>query len=848
MIRLVTSPLWKGVALCAGVCGLGLSVRAAEDTPLSAGDLQFFETKIRPVLEEDCFKCHSHQADRIKGGLMLDSRAAVLKGGNTGPAVVPGKPDDSVLIQALRYTDEDLRMPPPDHGGKLTDQQIADFTEWVQRGAPDPRVPAMAASGKAYGGVGKAHWAFQPVVKPAVPAVKDNSWVQSPIDNFVLAKLESVGLHPNPIADKRTLIRRVTFDLTGLPPTEPEIQRFIADESPDAFAKVVDRLLGSPAYGERWARYWLDVARYSDTKGDAPRRNDPRFPHAWTYRDYVIDAFNRDKPYSQFILEQLAADRLVVEQENKAKAKRTEPPVDRTVLAALGFLTLGNQFDGRRDDVIADQIDVTTKAFLGLTVACARCHDHKFDPIPTKDYYSLYGVFANTSEPPRVTAEPTLFTKLPKTPELEDYMAKSADLEKKEADLQAQFAEFRRSRDKDPQKRRELFREEGLLQRQIGDLEMENPGAPARANIVFDASRPHDYPVLLRGEVQNKGDTVPRRFLECLAPDPKHRPEWNNGSGRVDLARAIADPKNPLTARVFVNRLWQQHFGVGFVTTPDDLGNMSVPPANPELLDWLATRFVESGWSIKQLQRTIVLSSTYQQASTANPAAVAMDPDNKLLWRANLHRLDFEEIYDSLLAIAGTLDRTVGGKSVMPSSDSFGTRRSLYTYIDRRNPPELLTQFDFPNPDTPSGKRYQTTVPQQALFLMNSPLVVETARKLTHRPEFAELETDTNRVTSLYLAIFQRPPTEQEVELGVRYVRANPAGKALDVPEPPAQKTAREKAIEDRRARQAALNPKIKYAADQRPVGSNIMPAGPEDAWTKLAHALFQTNEVMFVN
>ena len=817
-------------------------------TTLSAPDLQFFETKIRPILSEECYKCHSHQADRIKGKLMLDSREAVLLGGVTGPAIVPGKPDDSLLIQAIRYTDEDLKMPPADHGGKLSDQQIADLTEWVRRGAPDPRVPVMAASGKAYGGVGKAHWAFQPVKKPDVPAVRDAAWVQSPIDNFVLAKLEAAGLHPNAPADKRTLIRRVTFDLTGLPPTEPEIQRFIADDSPAAYAKVVDRLLAAPAYGEHWARYWLDVARYSDTKGDAPKRNDPRYPHAWTYRDYVIDAFNTDKPYGQFILEQLAADRLVVEAENKAKAKKVDPPLDRTMLAALGFLTLGNQFDGRRDDVIADQIDVTTKAFLGLTVACARCHDHKFDPIPTRDYYSLYGVFANTVEPPRVTQEPTLFAKLPKTPELLAYMAKSEALEKKEADLQAQFLEFRRERDKDPSKRRELIRSEAILQREIGDLEIEHPGAPARANVVVDVPRSRDYPVLLRGEAQNKGDTVPRRFLEVLSPDPKHRPEWNKGSGRVDLARAIADPKNPLTARVFVNRLWQQHFGAGFVGTPDDLGNMSSPPVNPELLDWLAARFVESGWAIKQLQRTIVLSSTYQQAGSANPAALALDPDNKLLWRASLRRLDFEEVYDSLLAIAGTLDRTVGGKSVMPASDSFGTRRSLYTYIDRRNPPELLTQFDFPNPDTPSGKRYETTVPQQALFLMNSPLVVETARKLTHRSEFATLESDRDRVTSLYLAIFQRPPNDEEVELGVRYVRANPAGKALDVPEPPALKSAREKAIEDRRARQAANNPKLKYAADPRPVGSNIMPAGPVDAWTKLAHALFQTNEAMFVN
>jgi Protein of unknown function (DUF1553)/Protein of unknown function (DUF1549)/Planctomycete cytochrome C len=823
--------------------------RAADSTPaISSTDLQFFESKIRPILSDECYKCHSHQADKIRGKLMLDSRDALLVGGASGPAIVPGKPDDSILIQAIRYTDEDLMMPPEKHGGKLTDQQIADLTEWVSRGAPDPRVPVMTASGKTYGGAGKSHWAFQPVKKPGLPTVKDKSWIRSPVDNFILAKLEASSLHPNSTAEKRTLLRRVTFDLTGLPPTEAEIQQFIADGSPGAYARVVDRLLASPQYGERWARYWLDVARFSDTKGDAPKRDDPRFPHAWTYRDYVINAFNTDKPYNQFITEQLTADRIVAEAQNKAKAKKQEPSADQSVLAAMGFLTLGNQFDGRRDDVIADQIDVTTKAFLGLTVACARCHDHKFDPIPTKDYYSLYGVFANTLEPTRVSLEPTLLTKIPQTPELLDYLAKLAELEKKEEEIKQQYLEFRRSKERDPQKRRDLAKAEGLLQREIGDLEISHPGAPARANVAIDTARSRDYAVLVRGEPQNKGELVPRRFLEALSSDPKRRPEWNKGSGRVDLAHAIADPKNPLTARVLVNRLWQQHFGVGFINTPDDMGNMSSPPTNPELLDWLAAQFVESGWSIKQLQRTIVLSSTYQETSAPNPAAVAIDPDNKLLWRANLHRLDFEEVYDSLLAIAGTLDRTVGGKSIMPASDSFGTRRSLYTYIDRRNPPELLTQFDFPNPDTPSGKRYDTIVPQQALFLMNSPLVVETARKLTHRPEFASLERDEERVTSLYLAIFQRPPTQQEIQLGVRYVRANPAGKGLDVPEAPAAKSAREKAQEARRLRQAATNPKGKYAADQRPVGSNISNGGPEDTWTKLAHALFQTNEAMFIN
>ena len=826
-----------------------LATSAIADEPaLTKADIEFFESKVRPVLSEHCYPCHSHSADKIKAGLLLDSRDALLHGGNSGPAVVPGKPDDSLLIQAIRYTDEDLQMPPDDHGGKLTDRQIADLTEWVRRGAPDPRVPLIGAGGKSYGGVGRQHWSFQPVQKPAVPAVKNQAWVQSPVDAFVLARLEATGLAPNPLADKRTLIRRVTFDLTGLPPTEAEIQRFLADNSPDAFAKVVDRLLDSPAYGERMARYWMDVARYSDTKGDPPRRDDPRFPHAWTYRDYLIEAFNSDKPYPQFITEQLAADRLVAEAEAKAKAAKQERPDDQSILAALGFLRLGNQHDGRRNDIIDDRIDVTTKAFLGLTVSCARCHDHKFDPIPTKDYYSLYGVFANTTEARVAIREPALKARLPVTDELADYMAKGRELMQRAEDLQQQFIEFRRSRTRNPEKRREIVRAEGRLQREIGNLEMNHPGVPARAHAVSDVPNPKDYPVLIRGEVGNTGEMVPRRFLEILSPDPKNRSVWKKGSGRRELAQAIADPKNPLTARVLVNRLWQQHFGAGFVATPDDLGNMGGPPSHPELLDWLAARFVENGWSLKQLHRTMLLTSTYQQSSRTHPAGLAADPDNRLLWHFSLRRLDFEEIYDSLLAIAGTLDRTVGGKPVTAASDQFGKRRALYFLIDRHNPPELLTQFDFPNPDAPSGKRHATTVPQQALFLMNSPLVVETARKLTHRPDFAALDDDAQRVASLYLAIFQREPTAEETRLALGYVRANPSNTGPESPpEPALMKTAREKMREKRQAQRQALADKL-GAPDNRPVGATIEHGGPVDAWTKLAHALFQTNAALFVN
>ncbi|RXK53881.1 DUF1553 domain-containing protein [Oleiharenicola lentus] len=834
--------------LAAGASLLTASSALAAEPALAKADLDFFESKVRPVLSEHCYKCHSHTADKIKAGLLLDSRDALLHGGNSGPAVIPGKPDESLLIQAIRYTDEDLQMPPEDHGGKLTDRQIADLTEWVRRGAPDPRVPLSTAGGKSYGGVGRKHWAFQPVQKPAVPAVKNTAWVQSPVDAFVLARLETAGLTPNPLADKRTLIRRVTFDLTGLPPTEAEIQRFLADTSPEAFAKVVDRLLDSPAYGERMARHWMDVARYSDTKGDPPRRDDPRFPHAWTYRDYLIKSFNTDKPYNRFITEQLAADRVVAEAAAKAKAAKQEIPDDQSILAALGFLRLGNQHDGRRNDIIDDRIDVTTKAFLGLTVSCARCHDHKFDPIPTKDYYSLYGVFANTTEPRLAMMEPALTARLPVTDDLTDYMAKGRELVQRGEELQKQFLEMRRARERDPQKRRELVRAEGVLQREITNLEMNHPGAPPRAHGVTDVPNPKDYPVLLRGEVGNTGEMVPRRFLEILSADPKNRPAWKKGSGRLELAQAIADPKNPLTARVLVNRIWQQHFGAGFVATPDDLGNMGGAPSHPELLDWLATRLIESGWSLKQLHRTMLLTSTYQQGSRADPARLAADPDNRLLWHSSLRRLDFEEVYDSLLAISGSLDRTLGGKPVTAASDEFGKRRALYFLIDRRNPPELLTQFDFPNPDTPTGRRFETTVPQQALFLMNSPLVVETARKLTHRPDFMALGDDTQRVTSLYLAIFQREPSAEETRLALGYVRANPSGTSLDAPpEPPAMKTAREKLREQRQAQRQALAGKL-GAPDNRPVGSTIEHGGPVDAWTKLAHALFQTNEAMFVN
>ncbi len=738
--------------------------------PISADDRNFFEAHVRPILVNDCYKCHSRDADKIKGGLMLDTREGVLHGGDTGPALVPGKPDDSLIIKAIRYGDEDLQMPPK--GQRLSDDEIADLTEWVRRGAPDPRSNAVKGSAPIYGGVGRQHWSFLPVKPQVVPAVQDAAWCRNPIDEFVLARLEEENMKPNPAADKRTWLRRVSFDLTGLPPSDGDLQDFVADNSPDAYAKVVDRLLASPQYGEHWARYWLDVARYADTKGDAARREDPRFPFAWTYRDYVINAFNQDKPYNQFIIEQLAADRVVIEQ-----AKRTHTSLDKSdvsSLAALGFLTLGNQFNDNIRDIVNDQIDVTSKAFLGLTVSCARCHDHKFDPIPQKDYYSLYGVFANTRTPDVVWKLPFVHPVARDAAYLA-YEAKVKALIERENQIKADFVVLRRSGGKDPAKRRELILKDIVLNRDINDVESDDPGAPPRSCALLDVPRPVDYPVLLRGEAENKGDIVPRRFLEILSPDPKHRPEWRNDSGRLELARAIADPANPMTARVLVNRLWQQDFGRGFVETPDDLGNQSSAPTHPELLDWLATQFVKDGWSIKKLQRMIVLSQVYRESSADNPAYADTDPDNHLLWRANLRRLDFEELHDALLFTAGTLDLTkIGGKSVLLSSADFATRRCLYTYVDRHNPPELFTQFDFPNPSVPSGRRYETLVPQQALFLMNSALVMETARKLVERPQFQDLTDDSQRVTFLYLEVFNRLPSDKEISFCLDYIKNNP--------------------------------------------------------------------------
>jgi Protein of unknown function (DUF1553)/Protein of unknown function (DUF1549)/Planctomycete cytochrome C len=954
--------------------------------------LDFFESRIRPIFTANCYQCHSGSVNPPKGGLELDWQGGWEKGGDAGPAIVPGDPDKSLLIQAVRYTDPGLHMPP---GGKLSDAQINDLVTWVRMGAPDPRTTRPVAGPASYGGEGKAHWAFKPVTKPTPPAVKNTAWVKNDIDRFVEAKLEASGMTGNEMADKRTLIRRAYFDLIGLPPTPDAVQAFLADSTPGAFEKVVDGLLASPRYGERWGRHWLDVARYADTKGQNDRRRESSlYPYAWTYRDYVIKAFNDDVPYDEFVREQLAADRL-----SGGKPSPT--------LAALGFLTLGDHFNGNQADIINDRIDVTSKAFLGLTVSCARCHDHKFDPIPTADYYSLYGILASSIEPKeKPIIEPPSAT-------YADYLVKRRAMDDRveamfEQNLKQVFGDYQRlggvylfatsmsqgarasyltKNDAPPEpltnwvqfihnggrpaiaifgvwnalarippgqfglrskrvldnqyeKDRaavlspvvlEAFRGKSLtsladaaaiytklfartdaewdaafstvvgdaalrylpprnrvqyiqLREQSDMLELVDAGAPARANVLVDSPTPKDSPIFIRGQVESPGDVVPRRFLDVLSGP--NRPVFHNGSGRLELANAIASKTNPLTARVMVNRIWQHHFGDGFVSTPDDLGNQSAPPTNQELLDWLATRFMADNWSVKKLHKLILMSATWQQSSRNNPAFAEIDPFNQLLWRQNIRRLEFEPLRDSILSIGGELDLTMGGHPVsledapraplgraagpaggaaagraagaaqgMAAAQaslvmSTSPRRSVYGFVDRADLANVMTTFDFASPNTPTGKRFTTIVPPQALFLMNSPLVIEQVRRVVNRDAFQNAASDDRRIVFLYELFFQRTPSDKELGMGRDFVekfRASPPPPVADQPAGRAGGVGRGAGPGGGALGGGGLAGPARGGVQGR--GRAAAPVRvPLTGWQEYAHALLLTNEAAFVH
>jgi len=717
------------------------AVAHAEAPAPQAQAIEFFETQVRPILVENCYSCHG--PEKQKAGLRLDSRSALLKGSETGPVIIPGKPGESILIRAIRQ-EGDVKMPPK---GKLPEAAIAALTTWVELGVPWTKTSGKVEAKTEVDAIAearKSHWAFRPVRKPPVPVVQNETWTQTPVDCFILAGLEAKGLQPADRAERRTLIRRATFDLVGLPPTPDEVAAFEADGSPEAFAKVVDRLLASPHYGERWGRHWLDVARYADTKGYL-FTEERRYPFAYTYRDYVIRAFNEDLPYDQFIIQQLAADSLALGD-------------DKRPLAAMGFLTLGRRFLNNVSDIIDDRIDVVSRGLMGLTVGCARCHDHKFDPIPTKDYYSLYGVFASSVEPRDL---PVIMDPAPS----DAYRA----FEKELAALQRDVADYQKEHQSELQSGNRKFRDElRKKQNKVEQLKVTHPGSPPRAMALTDAAQPVEPHVLVRGNPRNRGEAVPRQFLAVLS-GPQRKP-FTHGSGRLDLAQAIASRNNPLTARVMVNRIWQHHFGAGLVRTPGDFGLRGEPPTHPELLDFLAATFMENGWSIKKLHRLILLSSVYQQSSTASPRAQEIDPDNRWWTRMNRQRLEFEALRDTLLAVAGHLDETLGGRAVELTSAPFRTRRSVYGFIDRQNLPGLFRTFDFANPDTTTAQRHITTVPQQALFLMNSPFVIEQARHLMQRPDVQGRRDPRDRISFLYRLLYGRDPDAAEITLGQRFL------------------------------------------------------------------------------
>jgi cytochrome c553 len=911
--------------------------RAADDRAA------FFESKVRPILATRCHACHG--AKKQESGLRLDTKAGFVKGGDSGAVVVAEKPEESDLIKAVRR--EGLKMPPDQ---PLPTDEINTLVEWVRRGAFWPDDVAVPA-GDLLKEAAKKHWAFQPVSSPPVPRLPNDEWSQTPLDRFVLAKQREAGLTPSPRADKRTLLRRVSIDLIGLPPTPEQMDEFLADDHPDAIERVVDRLLSSPHYGERWGRHWLDVARYADTKGYV-FFEEKKFPWAWTYRDYVIRSLNEDLPFDRFVVEQLAADQLDLGD-------------DKRPLAAMGFLTLGGRFMNNLHDVLDDRIDVVSRGLLGLTATCARCHDHKFDPVPQADYYGLYGVFRSSIEPPL----PPEFLPPPQTEEyakfstemnarlkkLNDFvigkhsalvtsarvraaeylLAAQAQMEKPPTDdfmliadtndinptmtlrwqavleaarkkphpvwqpwtefaalpadqfaakaaevcsslksgrepmadgrkpfsvscnslvlsavceppptsfneVATRYGELLKRIDAkwqetlkqqpaatslaDPHEeevRRVLYGPDappdvplamgwgflslfpdrptqGEYQKLIKEVEqwsMTAAGAPARAMILVDDASPYEPRVFLRGNPNRPGASVSRHGLDVASPE---RQPFAKGSGRLEFARSLVDPRNPLTARVFVNRVWLHHFGTGLVKTPSDFGLRSDPPSHPELLDWLAANFVKSGWSVKWLHRQILLSSVYQQSSfnrdslrsesnadrrskiALPPNALLResrlneaDPDNRLLSHANRRRLEWESLRDSLLFVSGDLNHRVGGES-FELLNGFVPRRSLYGTLDRLDVPNLLTTFDFPTPAASNPQRDSTTVAPQALFLMNGDLTFEVASRLLRRPEVVAAADTPSRVRQLFLISLQRTPTDAEQQAAREFLSDAP--------------------------------------------------------------------------
>ena len=685
--RFERSGMSIGVVICVAALALllgDLDVAAADE----ASKADFFESRIRPVLVAKCYECHASDADDVGGELLLDARDHLRAGGESGDAIVPGDPDASLLMAAIKY--EDLEMPP---SGKLPDRVIADFRHWIETGAYDPREslgPVARKPDEIDIQAGRDFWAFQQPVLHPTPAVDDPVWVQRKVDAFILAGLERSGLQPAPQAERRTLVRRLYFDLIGLPPRPVEVESFLADQRSDAYESLVDRLLASPRFGERWSRLWMDVARYAEDQAHIVGDNDSLFyPNAYLYRDWLVNAFNSDVPFDQFARLQLAADLF--------------EPDSTGNHAALGFLGLGPKYYRRSaPEVMADEwedrVDTVTRGLLGLTVACARCHDHKYDPISTEDYYALAGVFASTQ----------------------------------------------------------------MFNKPFASAETDDKGQAKKASEAVHIVREgtgRNIPVYIRGDATRPGDVVPRRFLEVLC---EQEVPLQEGSGRRQLAEAIACSENPLTARVIVNRIWGEHFGRPLVPTVSNFGNLGQRPSHPELLDDLAVRFVQSGWSLKWLHREILLSAAYQQSSIADPATEAADPENRLIGRMNRRRLSIEQWRDAMLSVTGELEDSIGGKS-FDVSDPSGRRRSLYARVSRLELDHVLQMFDHPDPNVHAASRSETTTPLQKLFVLNSQFMVQRAKRFVQRLDVElPLVDQATRIHEMYRLCFGRPPVAEE--------------------------------------------------------------------------------------
>ena len=740
----------------------------------TADQLAFFESKIRPLLSQHCYSCHSADAKEVGGNLWLDSRPGIVRGGDTEPPILADDPDGSLLLTAVRYTDEALKMPP---SAKLSSTEIADLETWIRMGAPDPRLLEPKSTVKSKYAIdwdqAREFWSFQPIRAIEPPPTAATVESTTVIDRFILDRLKQSQLTSAARADRPALIRRATYDLTGLPPTPEEIEHFTNDPSPDAFATVIDRLLASPRYGERWGRYWLDVVRYADTAGD---NSDFPIPQMYKYRDWVIDAFNRDLPYHEFVREQLAGDLLTAADEPQRQSR----------IIATGYIANARRFGSRVSDypqhlTIEDTLDDVGRAFLGLSINCARCHDHKFDPITSADYYALYGIFQSTRYPwPGIELEQRQRDLVPLASVARIDAANqakqarqaelNADVKRLEAEQNAAQGEDKSRLDKAVQAAKKL-----------AESHAKTPPQIELAYAVADRSQIEDARIQVKGDPNKTGARVPRRFLTILGG--MEVPANDRTSGRLQLANWITDPANPLTARVMVNRIWQSHFGRGLVPTPNDFGKQGQAPTHPELLDWLASQFIQSGWSIKSMHRTIMLSQTYQRSS--HPANAPVTPEQiESLAVYPSRRLDAEAIRDTLLVLSGNLASGPAGPHPFPPQSEWkftqhnpfkavyeSNHRSVYLMTQRIQRHPYLAIFDGADPSTSTGRRFTSTTPLQALFLLNDPFVHEQSRGFAERLT-REQSDDSARIVRSYLLAFGRKPDADEVAASLQFLNS----------------------------------------------------------------------------